>query len=114
MLDYNKIDPLCIPMIKYFNSIGLTTKYSCQGHNDGINKDFYIMFDSKVTDKNIEDFLLKYNNIYSHSPFVGKFYKWMRKCSDEIVTNWEYRVSWGECEINQKCAQKDLEEMKER
>lgn len=109
-INYNDIDEKCIPMVKFFNSVGLTTKYSCQGH-DSTNARFYIMFEESVCDENIIDFLTKFGNKYDHTPFVGMFQKWTRKISGVIQGNWSYSVCFGDYKINQRFAQLDLEKM---
>lgn len=83
-IDYNLIDEKCIPLVKFFNSIGLETQFSCSGHEENDNGVFHIMFSEKVTDKDIENLIIKYSNKYNHSPFLGKFMKWVRKLSGEI------------------------------
>ena len=113
VIDYTKIDEKCIPMVEYFNSIGLVTQFSCQGHNDYRNAKFYIMFDRKVSDEMIFAFLEKHSNEYNHTPFVGCFVKWARKLSGKIVCNWMYEVNIGYCQLNQDCAESDLKKMKE-
>lgn len=67
------IDPLCLPLIEYFNSIGLTTKFSCQGHNCSLKNEFTIMFESNVSDEQIFNFILNFKNKYGHSSLKGKF-----------------------------------------
>ena len=98
------IDINCIPMVKFFNSVGLTTKFSCEG--DSLNH-YNIMFADSVTDKDIEDFLLKsdYLNVHNHTSFKGRFYKWCRVVSGEIKHNWMYKVRYFQW------ADKDLEIM---
>lgn len=88
--EWVNIDIPCIPMVLLLNRIGLITKYCCQG--DKYNY-FNIMFQDNITDKDIEDFLLKFENQYTHSPFVGKFVKWTRKMSGKIVSNWLYECN---------------------
>jgi hypothetical protein len=85
------IDINCIPMVKFFNDVGLTTKFSCEG--DSLNT-FKIIFADKVTDKQIEDFLLQSQNInqYGHTFFLGTISKWTRVISGEIKSNWVYEV----------------------
>lgn len=81
------IDSECVDLVILFNKIGLATKYSCQGHT--LNS-YEIMFSEEVDDDKIEEFIMKFDNKYSHSPFVGKFFKWKRKVSGEIANNWVY------------------------
>ena len=107
-INYNEIDELCRPMVKFFNNINLRTKFSCQGHNNNYNSNFYIMFHEDVTDEQIANFLSGYENIFHHSPFMGKFVKWMRLCNGQMITNWMYNVEFGQCKTSQLHAQKDL------
>lgn len=83
-----QIDRACVPLVKYFNEIGLDTKHCCEGHKIGEN--FYIMFEDYIEDEKVIQFLDKYSNKYDHSPFCGKFLKWYRKLNGEIVNNWTY------------------------
>lgn len=111
-INYNEIDVLCRPIVKYFNAIGLDTKFSCQGH-EGLNRSFQIMFQDYVTDEQIQSFLEQYSSKFSHSPFVGHFQKWMRKMSGKIATNWIYEVNFSpDYRMNQLRAQDDLKIMK--
>ena len=112
IIDYSKIDKKCIEMIKFFNEIGLITKFSCQGHDNGDNNSFEIIFDNSIEDNDVLIFLEKYSNKYNHTPFIGKFTKWMRKIDDEIVSNWIYSISYGNYKVNQVFARMDLEKMK--
>ncbi|QDY27049.1 hypothetical protein [Clostridium botulinum] len=86
-----EIDDKCVPLVKYFNEIGLDTKYCCQGHNDYEN--FNIMFEEYITDEQMINFISEYSTKHKHSPFLGKFVKWYRKMSGEIVCNWMYIVN---------------------
>jgi hypothetical protein len=83
-----EIDDKCVPLIEYFNSVGLDTKFCCEGHKVGQN--FYIMFEDYITDEQMMGFLEKYSNRYDHSPFCGLFVKWYRKMDGEIKSNWMY------------------------
>ena len=91
-IDYNEIDPICIPMVEFFNEIGLTTEYSCQGHNNEMNWEFYIIFNESVNDQDIINFMskLKYTT-------KGEFKKWARNIEYPIgcktlKMNWVYKV----------------------
>ena len=96
-------------LVKFFNEYGLKTKFSCQGHPSDTLGSYYIMFDNIVTDDDIKSFIVLFNNIYTHSPFVGEFVKWMRKISGEIVCNWMYQITgtsdyenWARAKIDLK------------
>lgn len=81
------IDTGCVDLVMFFNKVGLATKYSCEGH---LTSPYEIMFADNVSDEMIEDFLLKFENKYTHSPFLGRFLKWKRKMSGKIVDSWVY------------------------
>lgn len=54
MSDY---DADVIPMVEYFNSVGLKTYMSCSGHKDNPYMSmFWIEFDPSVTEQDIIDF----------------------------------------------------------
>jgi len=110
-INYTQIDEKCIPMVKFFNTVELFTKFSCQGHDDRFGNQFWIMFSIEVTDLDILIFIDKYSNKYDHSPFAGKFVKWMRKIDNKIVSNWMYEIAYGSCMINQQFAENDYNKM---
>ena len=112
MINYEEIDVECREMVKFFNENELITKFSCQGHNNKDQNQFYIMFSNYIADEDISKFIGKYSDKYNHSPFIGKFVKWIRKMDGDIVRNWMYSVSYGDYEVNQKYAKFDLETMK--
>lgn len=81
------IDDKCYPMVKLFNELGLTTRYSCEGHG---STEFSIIFDQDVTDIQIENLLLKHLTALKHSSLIGKFTKWCRPINGEIKYSWMY------------------------
>lgn len=81
------IDEECVDLVLYFNDIGLKTFMCCSGHGE---QNFRIIFDNLVTDEDIAIFLKDKVNKYNHSMFLGKFVKWARVRSGEIVQNWMY------------------------
>ena len=81
------MDVECIPLCDVFNSCGLTTKFSCCGHG---KSNFDVIFDDDVSMLQMEEFISRFENQYTHSPFLGKFVMWMRKMSGKIVRNWMY------------------------
>lgn len=83
------IDKDCVDLVKYFNNIGLDTKYSCSGHGEDT---FEIVFEDYIADEQMESFISKYKNKYNHSLFLGKFSKWCRIMSGKVVYNWIYIV----------------------
>ena len=94
------MDTECIPMCDVLNSCGLTTAHSCCGHGKSA---FYIIFSDKVTTLQMEEFIMRFSNQFTHSPFYGKFVMWMRKCSGKIIRNWMYEAP------SMKFAQKDMD-----
>lgn len=106
-VNYEEIDELCIPLVKFFNSVGLITEFSCQGHDNRLHNSFQIIFHKSVTDEIITEFIKKYSGNYEHSPFCGRFVKWARKLSGEVVCTWEYVISYGDYEKNQRYACSD-------
>lgn len=53
-------DKDCIPLVAYFNLIGLKTDMCCQGHNEGTQSLFWISFANEVTEQDIRDFMHKH------------------------------------------------------
>lgn len=120
-IDYTKIDPLCIPMVKFFNSVGLTTKHSCQGHDNHVNNKFYIIFADEISDKDISGFLKKLSIKFNRVLIAGHFYKWIREkeYAEDIngnwISNWMYQVDvpTDDYRMNQRLASDDLKLMTE-
>lgn len=83
------MDKECIPLCDLFNSIGLTTQFSCCGHGHDA---FQIIFTNKVTDEQIYHLIDTLSQKKDHTPIVGAFLKWTRKLDDKIVSNWTYQV----------------------
>lgn len=110
MIDYEEIDILCIPMVKFFNDVGLETEFSCEGHSGKFINNFQITFSGGVTDKDIQLFLSKLSR--SHTPLLGRFLKWTRKIDGHFVSNWEYLLGYDDETINHTFSRADLETMK--
>ena len=106
-IPYNEIDALCVPLVRLFNEIGLETEFSCQGHDNNIRNQFYIMFSQKVSNVKIEEFLKSISDNSTHTPLVGKFVKWARKSKGELIETWVYILDYGNPEINHKFAEED-------
>ncbi len=90
-IDYTIIDEKCIPSVKLFNSVGLKTLFSCQGHKP--SDDFCIIFDDSVTDEDVREFLIKVDNVTGH--IMGGFYRWERCHEGVILSNWQYKFNLG-------------------
>lgn len=63
-VDYSKLDPGVVPLVKYFNKNGLKTVMSCEGHDDHGSSMFWIEFDPKVTQKDLIKFQKKHTREY--------------------------------------------------
>ena len=70
---YGNIDPLVEPMVEYFNSVGLKTRMSCQGHGIPNMSLFWIEFDPSVTEKDIVSFQRSHLNKQGGFPSNGRF-----------------------------------------
>lgn len=87
-----EIDIGCIPMIELLNSIGLDTKYCCQGDTEE-NFPYYIMFEDYVTDGQIADLVGKCIGEEGNTLILGQFNKWCRNVPRSGVKfNWGYKV----------------------
>lgn len=94
--DPSVIDPLCLPLVEYFNSRGLPTRMSCQGHNDTNMSMFWIEFDETVGEDAILDFQVHHpsdmmGNFASDGRFAKRLYVAMDK--DGILrpfSSWHY------------------------
>jgi len=109
-INYKEIDHKCIPLVKYFNSIGLPTKYSCQGHDNCNSNTFWIMFDDMVQDNEIAYFLTAVSNNSNNRNYTscGMFVKWCRIYDDEVHYNWMYKIDFGYHKKNWAVADADL------
>lgn len=67
------LDPAVIPLVNYFNSIGLKTRMSCEGHNKTNVSMFWIEFAKEVTEEDIEAFLISLKEKYGHYGTCGCF-----------------------------------------
>ena len=101
MIDYSKIDKNCVELVKFFNNIGLITEFSCEGH-PGKRSEFYIIFDKKILDKQISNFVNKFPST------LGSFMKWLRVVNKRMQSNWMYLVINNTPEINHAWVKEDL------
>lgn len=69
----SKLDPEVIPLIRYFNQVGLPTRMSCQGHNTTNMSMFWIEFDKSVTSEDIINFQRKHTNKHGGFCCNGRF-----------------------------------------
>ena len=86
------MDEECIPMCDFFNTIGLKTKFACCGHNAD---KFEIIFADEVKQDSITSFIERISDKYDHTPLIGGFSMWVRKCDNKITCNWVYSISYN-------------------
>lgn len=111
MIDYSKIDSNCIEFVEFFNSIGLTTSQSCEGHISRSMYSYYIQFDKSVSDSDIENFILKFEQpLYAKNKIKGKFVKIHFGFIDgKSVSAWRYWCNIScDYKMNQFFAKEDL------
>ena len=93
MSDY---DADVIPMVEYFNSVGLKTYMSCSGHKDNPYMSmFWIEFDPSVTEQDIIDFQRNHVNEYNMFCSCGRFVQRIIATgrSDKIMRSYEYMAA---------------------
>lgn len=86
-MDY---DPLVIPMVEYFNSHGLKTAMSCQGHNKTSMSMFWIGFDKSVTEEDIIKFQREHLDKDGCFRICGRMNKRYLVGKDGIWARFEY------------------------
>ncbi len=69
------LDPLVIPMVRFFNDNGLKTYMSCQGHEILYQSLFWIQFDKSVTKEDILRFMKRHLNKQGAFVSCGRFAK---------------------------------------
>ena len=136
-IDYAKLDPLCVPMVKLFNAIGLPTFSSCQGHSKKVlgSSDYIIIFTEDVTDEMMENFInrveiglskvsdRKGNSIVSLHGWFSKHVKvfnikmrseFIKRNGEKLLKpNWYYQISGNLVNLNQASAHEDFEILKQ-
>ena len=83
-------DPLVIPMVEYFNSHGLKTIMSCQGHNQTNMSMFWIGFDKSVTEEDIIKFQRAYLDVNGNFCICGRMNKRYVVGENGVWTRFEY------------------------
>lgn len=63
-IDYAKLDPGCVNIVRYFNSIELRTKMCCEGHGTPNQSLFWVEFDKSIPDEAFHKF------IHEHSRYA--------------------------------------------
>lgn len=98
------IDPGVVKMVDYFNSIGLKTHMSCEGHNKTNQSMFWIEFKKEITDEDIEKFLneldMKYGSCalcgcFAQRIFIGPKYtmrrwRYMAATKEAAASDWQF------------------------
>ena len=129
-INYTKIEKHCREMVEFFNSVGLQTYESCEGHHNDKKFKYWVSFD--VYDDDMLSFI---NRIEYHSELVrrfnnasikkrpnGKFVKvypftpasklndLSREHKEHLfMPRWYYLVdTYADCNKNQKLAEEDL------
>jgi hypothetical protein len=89
-----QLEPAVIPLVDYFNSVGLKTIMSCEGHNNTNMSMFWIDFSTKVTDDDIKNFLFGLNEKYGSAATFGKFAKAISVGrNNEVHFRWRYMAA---------------------
>lgn len=83
-------DSKCIPLVKFFNDIGLMTEFSCESQGDA--HIFRIIFTEQVTDNIIENFIIKYGSNKHQSMTLGQFSNWARVDNGKFTKTWMYEA----------------------
>ena len=90
------IDPGVVKMVDYFNSVGLKTIMSCEGHNKTNMSMFWIEFSKEVTDEDIEKFLLELDMKYGSLAMCGCFAMRMFPGPKYTKRRWRYMAATKE------------------
>jgi hypothetical protein len=109
LIDYNKIDKECVELVKFFNTNGFITEFSCEGH-PGERSEFFIIFSDDVSDE------MMYKFIYKFPTAMGDFMKWVRSAgiNKPLQSNWMYLITNNIPKINHEWAKIDLETFEEK
>ena len=109
-IDYSKLDPGCVNIVRYFNSVGLTTSMCCEGHYTLNQSVFWVEFSKELTDEDIFNFMN--NHLHYWVSFSGKIFKCFipngefckraLPIKDGIKYRWRYIVG------NSKAADQDV------
>lgn len=107
-IDYAKMEPECVGVVKYFNENGLPTEMSCQGHEQLRQSLFWVSFRPEVDGIAIAEFQQRHLDMRGHFCSCGHFGQRLFVFTDETkgcpvtYTVWEYVAS------SYKAAQEDL------
>ena len=89
-MNYTDYDPLVIPMVEYFNSHGLKTSMSCQGHNKTNMSMFWIGFDKSITEEDIIKFQQHHLDANGNFCICGRMNKRYVAGKNGLWTRFEY------------------------
>ena len=90
MMGHTNYDSLVILMVEYFNSHGLKTIMSCQGHNSTNMSMFWIGFDSSVTEEDIIKFQQHHLDVNGNFCICGRMNKRYVAGKNGLWTRFEY------------------------
>jgi hypothetical protein len=90
------IDPGVIQMVNYFNSVGLKTAMSCEGHNSTNVSMFWIEFAKEVTEEDIEKFQIKLQTKYGSYATCGCFAMRLFPGTKYTRRRWRYMAATKE------------------
>lgn len=85
-----KMDEHVIPLVKYFNSHGLKTEMSCEGHNKTNMSMFWISFTNSIQEQDIINFQKKHINKYGNFCSCGRFAQRLYVCAATNEKYWCY------------------------
>lgn len=113
-IDYEKLDPKCVDLVKYFNENGLRTFMCCQGHPEREYPEnlsmsmFWIEFHWSVSERAIGRFMKKHGTVYPD----GLVAFW---CNGAFVKRLEFKGmgSYRYMAANPEAAADDLRRWKE-
>ena len=112
---YDELDPDVVPMVEFFNSNGLPTNMSCQGHNRSNMSMFWIRFTKDVTEEDVVRFQRKFLNKYGAFTSCGRFAQRIISFGNCVDKRWEYMAAtveaaqcdlkaWKSCMPYNRCA----------
>lgn len=85
-----ELDKEVIPLVQFFNSNGLPTLMSCQGHNKTNMSMFWIEFDKAVTEADIVTFMRSHLNWAGMFCSCGRFAKRVYASHNTVYECWCY------------------------
>lgn len=86
------MDAKVIPLVNFFNSVGLKTIMSCEGHNKTNMSLFWIEFSPEIQEKDIIEFMSKHKTAFKNSSYFisnGRFAQRVLLTPNEAI-----RRSW--------------------